>query len=57
MYDARDFDTQIRKERTKANKKNGEINTSWDKYIMYSGQSLEDIKEIAYYTTKFDNYY
>ena len=56
-YDAVRFDREIKKERTKINKKNGEMHTPWDKYVTYSGQSLEDIKEVAYYTTKFDNYF
>jgi len=53
-YDTIKFDREIRKERTKAKRKNGEIHTPWDKYVVYSGQSLENIKEVAYYTTKFD---
>jgi hypothetical protein len=53
-YDTIKFDREIRKERTKAKRKNGEIYTPWDKYVVYSGQSLENIKEVAYYTTKFD---
>lgn len=53
-YDAVKFDREIKKERTKINKKNGEMYAPWDKYVTYSGQSLEDIKEVAYYTTKFD---
>ncbi len=56
MYDSAEFDREIRKERTKARKGNGE-RTPWNNYTTYSGQSLEDIKEVAYYTTKFDNYY
>lgn len=54
MYNTIDLDKEIKKERTKANRKNGEMHTPWDKYVTYSGQSLEDIKEVAYYTTKFD---
>lgn len=57
MYNTIDLDKEIKKERTKANRKNGEMHTPWDKYVTYSGQSLEDIKEVAYYTTKFDNYF